>query len=868
MLRVLKNLVKFAVILIAGIYLSAWALSPFIANHFIAQYLEQHDLELEDQTTIRYNPFLSRLTIDSLVVKNQNADVLSLSSLSLEISAYQLISRELNVSELLIDGLYLVIDKQAESLSIAGIRMPTAEKTVIEEADVQPPSELESSDLESTDLESTELTSTEQQDSENDVKSAEPDFQLLMPEMRLTNSKIDIIENGQLHTLKLKDIGLHVDKITPNLQNLSLSLLAEFNKAEIALTASTEMVNQLGQISVDVDVQDVNIHKFSHFFTPQITLENGFVSYKGKHNIKLMKEGIRVEIADIGFKTQGIEVNKNDIHFTLGEQQFNSPLMTVDVNNETQLTVAGKGDLLWQDVNVFNKTANEVLVAMSQLALSGLDLYSSEGQYNVTIDMSSLLDSFFSNNTENDIPALTAFSALTVNDVELTNQSLSINTVELAGLKSDVQLDKDKQIKNLILTLDQLTNAIAGPEGEIESEVDSNVDSNVDSDVESEALTSQDTPLKDNAAQVINKDASKGVNTGASQVAAVESDNAEFHIQLNNFSLVDSANIQFTDQSVSPIYARFIKVNELSAGPFDNQKPDQISVIKVTGISNNYTNFDMTIDAKPFLAAQSYTVKGSLNQLDLESLSAYVKTALGYEIESGQLDLAMDIKLIGSQIDGNSHILLRGIELSSVDDYERKESSNQSYIPFNTALGMLKDGDGNVELDLPVSGDTNSPSFGFSGFITLLVKQATIAGAKEYLTMTFVPYASLVKIVMAADKHLLKIEVSDLNYSPKEFEVTEDQDVFITTFTELLKDKKDLQIKMCGVSTAEDLGQEKGKKLSIDEIGALIRISEQRANNFKRFMVEEQGISSSRLLLCKPRIDNTMNATPHIMFET
>ena len=251
--------------------MSAWALSPFIANHFIAQYLEQHDLELEDQTTIRYNPFLSRLTIDSLVVKNQNADVLSLSSLSLEISAYQLISRELNVSELLIDGLYLVIDKQAESLSIAGIRMPTAEKTVIEEADVQPPSELESSDLESTDLESTdlestdlestELTSTEQQDSENDVKSAEPDFQLLMSEMRLTNSKIDIIENGQLHTLKLKDIGLHVDKITPNLQNLSLSLLAEFNKAEIALTASTEMVNQLGLISVDVDVQDVKDRK-------------------------------------------------------------------------------------------------------------------------------------------------------------------------------------------------------------------------------------------------------------------------------------------------------------------------------------------------------------------------------------------------------------------------------------------------------------------------------------------------------------------------------------------------------------------------------------------------------------------------------
>jgi hypothetical protein len=836
MLRLLKNLVKFTAILIAGIYLSVWALSPFIANHFIAQYLEQHELELENQTTIRYNPFLSRLTIDSLVVKNQKADVLSLSSLSLEISAYQLISRELNVSELLIDGLYLVIDKQAESLSIAGIRIPTAEKMVIEESDVEPSHSV--------------LESAEQQDSESDVKSVEPDFQLLMPEMRLTDSKIDIIENGQLHSLKLKNIGLHVDKITPNLQNLSLSLLAEFNKADIALSASTEMVNQLGQISFDVEVKDANIHKFSHLFTPQVTLKNGFVSYKGKHNIKLMKEGVRLEVADLGFKTQGIEVNKNDIHFTLGEQQFNSPLMTVDVRNNTQLTVAGKGDLLWQDVNVFNKTTNEVLVAMSQLALSGFDLYSSEGQYKVTIDTTSLLDSFFSNNTENDIPALTAFSALTVNDVELTNQSLVINTVELAGLKSDVQLDKDKQIKNLILTLDQLTKAIAGSVSETEGEAEA---------VEAEELASQNTPLKDNADQNVSQD--------ASQVATKNSD-AEFHLQLNKFSLVDSANIQFTDQSVSPIYARFIKVNELSAGPFDNQKPNQTSVIKVAGISNNYTSFDIAIDAKPFLAAQSYTIKGSLNQLDLESLSAYVKTALGYEIESGQLDLAMDVKLIGSQIDGNSHILLRGIELSSVDDYESKESSNQSYIPFNTALGMLKDSDGNVELDLPVSGDTNSPSFGLSGFVTLLVKQATIAGAKEYLTMTFVPYASLVKIVMAADKHLLKIEISDLNYTPMEFEVTEDKDTFVSTFTKLLKDKTDLQIKMCGVSTAEDIGKDKGKKLSKDDIEMLIRISEQRANNFKKFMVEEKEVSPSRLLLCKPRIDNTMKAMPHIMFET
>ena len=181
---------------------------------------------------------------------------------------------------------------------------------------------------------------------------------------------------------------------------------------------------------------------------------------------------------------------------------------------------------------------------------------------------------------------------------------------------------------------------------------------------------------------------------------------------------------------------------------------------------------------------------------------------------------------------------------------------------------MLKDSDGNVDLDLPISGDTSSPSFGLSGFLTLIVKRATIAGAKEYLTMTFVPYASLVKIVLAADRHLLKLEISNLNYQPTVVEVSEEQEAFLTTFADLLKDKTDLQIKLCGVSNAEDLGKSKGSKLNKDEIETLINISEQRGNNFKKYMVEEKEISSSRLLLCKPRINNGVESIPHIRFET
>lgn len=828
MLKILKNTVVYSAILILGIYLSIWAFSPFAANYFISQYLAEHQLQLTEDSTLRYNPFLSKLTIKNLAVNDNSTRVFTVSALTLEVSAYQLLSNKVNVSEFIIDGLYLRINRQDDSLTIAGINIPNSDSQINSEK--------------KTDTREVEQT-----------EAAELALQLIMPKMRLINSAIDIVDIDKTHSLQLKDIGIHVKKITPSLQNLSVTLLAQFNDAEVALSASTEMNNELGEIDFNVDIKEIDLHKFNHLFAPQVNVANGLVSYKGQHKIKLMKDGLRVKIADLGFRTQGLEVNKNAIHFALGEQDFNSDLLTIELLNENKLIVAGDADLQWQDVSIFNTSSNQVLLAMAQLGLNNMGVYvengsnnDSEGNttaYRLTINSTSLSDSFFSNNTEDDIPALTLFSALTINDIELTPNALQMDTIQLEGLKSNIQLDQNKQIKNLIMTLEELSQAIAGDSA---GPVAGNEESQ-----ESQTAEEVSTNAADQQGQ-----------------SDVKTEDSEFAIQLNHFNLVDSANIQFSDQSVSPNYARYIKINELNAGPFDNQKPNQTTIVTLKGISNQYTNFDLVMNIKPFLQQPEYALKGTLNQLDLESLTAYVKDALGYEIESGQLDLKLDTQLIGTKIKGNSHILLRGIELSSVENYESGESSGQGYIAFNTALGMLKDGDGNVELDLPISGDTSSPSFGLSGFISLVVKRATIAGAKEYLTMTFVPYASLVKVVLAADKHLLKVQISDLNYAPTVVDIADDQQEFLTTFSQLLKDKKDLQIKLCGVANAEDIGKEKGAALSRDDVESLIRIAQQRGNTFKHYMVEEKGIPSSRLLLCKPRIDNAINSVPHVRFET
>ena len=168
-----------------------------------------------------------------------------------------------------------------------------------------------------------------------------------------------------------------------------------------------------------------------------------------------------------------------------------------------------------------------------------------------------------------------------------------------------------------------------------------------------------------------------------------------------------------------------------------------------------------------------------------------------------------------------------------------------------------------------MSGDINSPSCGFSGFLPLLVKQATIIGAREYLAVTLVPYAGLVTVVVVADRYMLKVQINNLDYPPTEDSVPFENDMFLSAFSSLLKDKPDLNVKLCGVSTAEDIGKERGSNISgPDDIRVLKSLAIKRAINFKEYMVEEKGIASSRLLLCNPKIDSSFGAIPHVKFET
>ena len=294
----------------------------------------------------------------------------------------------------------------------------------------------------------------------------------------------------------------------------------------------------------------------------------------------------------------------------------------------------------------------------------------------------------------------------------------------------------------------------------------------------------------------------------------------------------------------------------------NTQKKDQATVLALKARNGKYATLQSDITVWPL--ADKLTMKSDLiiREAELPPYSSYIASVLGYQIDSGQLDLDLKLNSDSGVLNGSSHILLREFDLGG-----RQDSSTvikAGAVPLNIAVSVLKDSDNNIDLDIPLSGDIENPAFGWQDFLLLPVRKALFSASSTYLMQTFVPYANVISIAQFAGDQLLKIRVEPLVFEAEDDQLNDSQDAFLKQLVALMKDKKDSQLKACGVASYLDLGLEK-PPVSIDndtkEMAS--NLAQKRADHLKDYLVKE-GISSSRIFLCSPEVDLSKNSKPRV----
>ena len=180
----------------------------------------------------------------------------------------------------------------------------------------------------------------------------------------------------------------------------------------------------------------------------------------------------------------------------------------------------------------------------------------------------------------------------------------------------------------------------------------------------------------------------------------------------------------YSDLWIKPSFAVGIQtlegtVSGLSSDPKSrakvelNGKVDRYSPVHIGGQIN-------------VLSAQLYTdVTMSMKDLDLTIVNPYSGHFAGYKIDKGKLSVDVSYKVEQRQLTAQQHFVVDELQLG-----DRVESPDAVHLPLKIAVALLKDRNGVIDINLPMNGSLDDPTFSigpiiWKAFINLIVKAAT-----------------------------------------------------------------------------------------------------------------------------------------------
>jgi len=208
---------------------------------------------------------------------------------------------------------------------------------------------------------------------------------------------------------------------------------------------------------------------------------------------------------------------------------------------------------------------------------------------------------------------------------------------------------------------------------------------------------------------------------------------------------IANGSANYADLWIKPSFAIGIQslngtVTGLSSDPRSRAKVD------LKGKVDRYSPIQIAGDVNLLSAALYTDIKMAFQDLDLTVVNPYSGHFAGYRINKGKLSVEVSYKIEQRKLTAAQHFVVDQLELG-----ERVESPDAVHLPLKIAVALLKDRNGVIDLNLPMSGSLDDPKFRIGPiiwkmFVNLVVKAATA------------PFALLGHLFGGGHEHLNVIE--------------------------------------------------------------------------------------------------------------
>ena len=198
-------------------------------------------------------------------------------------------------------------------------------------------------------------------------------------------------------------------------------------------------------------------------------------------------------------------------------------------------------------------------------------------------------------------------------------------------------------------------------------------------------------------------------NQGASVTEAPAPDEA-LAVTIGRVVLDDAA-VDFSDFSLPiPFAANITRLNgDMTTISTVSSEP---STLNFEGAVDEFGMVRVTGALTPLEPSRNTDVKVAFQNIEIPKFTSYSIPFAGREISEGRLKLNLDYTVDKGQLLGKNSIVISEFELG-----QEVPHPDATSLPLELAVALLKDVEGNIDLDLPVSGDINDPEFSYGGIV-------------------------------------------------------------------------------------------------------------------------------------------------------
>jgi hypothetical protein len=175
--------------------------------------------------------------------------------------------------------------------------------------------------------------------------------------------------------------------------------------------------------------------------------------------------------------------------------------------------------------------------------------------------------------------------------------------------------------------------------------------------------------------------------------------------------LIEKGNLDFADLSlVLPFSARIHELSGVITGV--KSGADSRTTVKLEGRVDKYGIARVEGSLMPYDPKDFTDIVVTFRNVEMTELTPYTATFAGYQISSGKLSLDLQYKIESGKLQGDNAILIDQLFLG-----EPVKSTEAMDLPLEFAVALLKDQNGRIDLDLPVSGDVDDPEFSYGQLV-------------------------------------------------------------------------------------------------------------------------------------------------------